>query len=146
MIGAVFAWSSDLSVVVSEIDALHSLFAKAVGARLRQFRFQHAHVIQDEPGQCGWLALHSLALRLHTQDAETWLVEVIHGFRASLCQDENVRAPLLLGGSPQALLERGLSSLLQEKGCCPTCPGRHCKDWGCGCPGCHAELKSLEAA
>ena len=37
-------------------------------------------------------------------------------FRSALCADGNVRAPLVLGGSPHALLEGGLASLLQEKG------------------------------
>ena len=70
LVGAIFAWSSDPSTLAPEIDMMHSLLAAATGSRLKQFRFQHAQVIRDEPGQCGWLALHALAERARLPAAE----------------------------------------------------------------------------
>ena len=97
-VGAMHAWSSDPSTLACEIDQVHSVFAKAVGARLCQFRFAHASVIQEDPGQCGWVALCAHAERLQVAAPEAWVAAVIKDFRSSLRGDGNVRAPLLLAG------------------------------------------------
>ena len=57
-----------------------------------------------------------MAARLQIPDHEGWVAGIIKDFRNSLRGDGNVRAPLLLGGSPLALLERGLAELLLGKG------------------------------
>ena len=57
-----------------------------------------------------------MAEQTRVPNAETWLAAVIKDFRDSLTHGRNVRAPLLLGGSNHALLERGLASLLQKIG------------------------------
>ena len=71
---------------------MHAVFAKGVGARLRQFKFVQATVIQEEPGQCGWVALCALAARLQIPDHEVWVAGII-----------NVRAPLLLAVFPSCI-------------------------------------------
>ena len=115
-IGRITAWSSDPSTSAPDIDLLHSLFAQAVKASLRQFKFAPAATLADEPGQCGWLALQALADRCQAQGSEEWVARVIGDFQESLLAKDNVRAPVLLGGSPLAMLERGLADLLKDKG------------------------------
>ena len=105
-VGRLTAWSSDPSTTTPDIDLLHSLFAQAVRASLRQFRFAQATTIEDEPGQCGWLALQALADRCLLKGAEAWVARVIGDCHEAVSADGNVRAPVLLGGSPLAMLAR----------------------------------------
>ena len=119
--GRIESWVSlPPGMQVEEVAVADWLFAKV--ARCRNFQFASGVPRPPAPGLCGHFALADLSARLQrTQfpdhDQALSLAAIITAtFRLSL--PDLCRAPTVIGGVAQHLLEQSLISLLQEKGAC----------------------------
>ena len=121
--GKVQAWVSMPGVFLAEdISVLHWLWGKAVGLSSQAFGFCEGPVRPPVPGLCGHYAVADLCcwvLGQPFQDDSSCLCIaacIAASFECSLQPDKLVSAPMFVASGAGELIEKGLASLLRDRG------------------------------
>ena len=121
--GKILAWISMPGTFLAEdISVLQWLWGKAAGLSRQAFEFSEGPIRPPVPGLCGHYAVADLrcfVLHHPFQDDQSCLcvaATLAASFDLSLSENTLVRAPLFLASGAGDLIEKGLASLLKDRG------------------------------